>query len=141
MRRAGVVTALLAAAVVIVGCASTGHTWQDEFTARLEGASGSIEEARAEVHPQMSFEEDFATFLPLGRTIEFKSELIDELDPPDGCEEVQEKGEHAVGGFASFGYDIPKNLTPELEHHIPSIMEEEIAKLEGIEAEAGTCAA
>jgi hypothetical protein len=140
MRRAGVVLALLAVTAVVAACASVGHTWQDEFTARLEGASGSIEEARPEVHPHMSFEEDFETFLPLGRTTEFKSELVDELVPPAGCEEVQEKGEHAVGGVASLGYDVPKNLTPELEHRIPSILEEEIAKLEGIEHEAETCA-
>jgi hypothetical protein len=35
---------------------------------------------------------------------------------------------------------VPKNLTPELERHLPAAMEEEIAKLEAIEGEAETCA-
>jgi hypothetical protein len=133
-------SALLAMTAVLVGCASTGHTWQDEFTARLEGASSSIEEVRTEVHPNMSVAEDFQTLPPLSRTIEFKSELIDDLDPPDGCEKVQEKGEHAVGRFAAFGYSVPRNLTLDLKRRLPAILEEEIAKLEAIEAEAETCA-
>ena len=41
MRRAGVVLSGIAMAMVVVACASAGHTWQDEFTARLEGASVS----------------------------------------------------------------------------------------------------
>jgi hypothetical protein len=139
MRRAMVVSAVLAVGLALVGCASTDHTWQDEFTARLEGTSRSIEEALAEVHPHMSFEEDFETFPPLGETVEFKAELLKELGPPDGCEEVQEKGEHAVGGFVSLTYQVPKNLTPQLERRLPSAIQEAIAELEAIEGEAETC--
>jgi hypothetical protein len=77
----------------------------------------------------------------LSRTLLFKDELIKELSSPDGCQAVQEKGENALGGLASSTQSVPKNLTPQLAQDLPSILEEEIAKLEELEAEAETCAA
>ena len=43
-----------------------------------------------------------------------KAELIRDLNPPAGCEEVQEKGRRAVDGMARFTFDVVRNLTPYL---------------------------
>ena len=40
------------AALLIAGCGGTeNHTWQGEFTERLEGASAAVEGGRAELQP------------------------------------------------------------------------------------------
>ncbi len=40
--------AMLVGALLVAGCGSTEHhTWQGEFTERLEGASAAVEEGRA----------------------------------------------------------------------------------------------
>ena len=139
MRRAGVVLALLAVTVVAAGCASTGHTWQDEFTARLEGATGAIEEAREGVRTETSDAGYPEIFLPLSRTLAFKAELIERLDPPDGCQAVQEEGQGRVSGFAGGSATLPRSMTPQLEKDLPRILEEEIEALEQLAAEAETC--
>jgi hypothetical protein len=140
MRRVGVGLGLIAVTVVAAGCASVGHTWQDEFTARLEGASGALEEALPEARSGSIGASYLRTFYELGYTLEFKGELIEKLDPPEGCEAVQEKGERAVDGLASFTYDVPKNLTPTLQKNLPGLIEERVAELEELEGEAETCA-
>jgi hypothetical protein len=75
----------------------------------------------------------------LGRPLEFKSELIGRLDPPAGCEEVQERGRRAVGGAAQLSATLYKNLTPYLRRKLPAPFEEALATLEEIEREAGSC--
>jgi hypothetical protein len=77
--------------------------------------------------------------LRLGYTLEFKAELTEKLDPPEGCEAVQ-KGNSAVHGLASFTYDVPKNLTPTLQKNLPELIKERIAGLEELEGEAESCA-
>jgi hypothetical protein len=139
MRRAGVVLLLIAVSVVAVGCASTGHTWEDEFTARLEGSAGSIADAREGVRTGTSDSGYPEIFLPLSRTLAFKAELIEKLDPPDGCQGVQEEGQGWLGGFAGTSAVIPRSMTPQLEKNLPRLLEEEIKALEAIAAEAETC--
>jgi hypothetical protein len=139
LKRALIPTLAVAAAIVASGCASADHSWRGEFDARLEGVSRVIEEALARTHLGMGDTEIFEIYYRLGETTEFKSELVKELDPPKGCEQVQEKGEHAVGGFPSFAYGVPKNLTPELEHHLPTLLEEAVERLEDFKREAETC--
>ena len=131
---------MIALTVDVAACASVGHSWQDEFTARLEGASGSIEEAREVVRTETSEAGYPETFLPLSRTLFFKAELIANLNPPDGCEAVQEQGLEWIGSFASESTVIPRSMTPELEKDLPRLLEGEIEALEALEAKAETCA-
>jgi hypothetical protein len=140
MRRAGVVTVLLAMTAVVVGCASTGHTWQDEFTARLEGAARTVEEAREDVHPHMTPDEYGTVFWPLGETLFFKSELIAKLHPPKGCEALQVKGKAAVFLAGSLLGGLFENLTPGAERGLPRDLEGRLALFERREREAKTCA-
>jgi hypothetical protein len=142
MRRAGVVLSVFAIAVAATGCASTsGHSWEDEFTARIDGASTVIEEARDAVGAKTSASGWPDVFIPLSRTLTFRSDVIQELGPPDGCEKVQEEGLNTVFRFAGVSYDLPKNMTPQLEHDLPTVFEEELTKLNALTAEAATCAA
>ena len=129
-----------AVGVVVSACASVGHTWQDEFTARLEGASASFEEALDELRTETSDIGYPQTFIPLARTLSFKAELIEELDPPEGCQAVQEQGLDQVQGFAGDSSVIPRSMTPELERRLPAILKDEIGNLETLEREAETCA-
>jgi hypothetical protein len=79
-------------ALLVAGCGGTeNHTWQGEFTERLEGASAAVEERLPELQPSAGREEMFIAGLELGRTLGFKLGLIKELDPPAGCEELQQK--------------------------------------------------
>jgi hypothetical protein len=124
---------------LLVGCASADHTWRGEFDARLEGAAATVEEAREEWHPHMTPDEYATTYWPLGRTLFFKSELIKALDPPPGCEALQVKGKAAVYGAGSLLAGLFKNLTPFLERHVPTILEETLALFEKREREAENC--
>ncbi len=133
---------LLMAAIAVSSCAAgTEHSWHGEFTARLEGAAGSIEEALDAMHPDMSGFDYLQIFPKLSERQEFKDALIKELDPPGGCEEVQEKGEQAIKRSGGLSRGLPQNLTPLLVRKLPSLLEEEIAELKTIEGEAKTCAA
>jgi hypothetical protein len=138
MRRAGVVFSLIATIVALVGCASEDHTWQGEFTARLEGAAAVIEEVREEAHPNMS-QEEFFELMPLGGPLFFKAELIKELEPPAGCEAVQVKGKAAVSGAGDLIMGAFENLTPQLERTFSARLEEDIATIEKREREAARC--
>jgi len=140
MRRAGVVVSGIVVALAMAGCASASHTWSGEFTARLEGAAETVEEAREELHPHMSGDEYATMFWPLGSTLFFKSQLVAKLNPPTGCEALQVKGKAAVYGNSSLLGGLFKNLTPGLERDLPHILEDELAKLEKLEREAATCA-
>ena len=140
MRRAAIVLCFVAAATVVAGCASADHSWQGEFDARLEGAARIVEEAREDVHPHMTPDEYGMLFWPLGETLFFKSELIAELDPPDGCEELQVKGKAAVRFAGSMLGGLFENLTPGAERRLPRNLEEALALFERREREAATCA-
>jgi hypothetical protein len=141
MRRAGVVLTSIALAATIAGCASVGHTWQDEFTARLEGAGTSVEETLTEVGSDASKAEDFEGYVNLGRELGHEGELLGGLDPPRGCTEVQVKGfDHikSSGHFASevHGPDYPERL---LKADRASL-ENEVRVLARLEREAQSCA-
>jgi hypothetical protein len=138
-KRAGVFFALAATTFALAGCASADHTWRGEFDARLEGAAGTVEEALEEASPHMTAPDEFFKFVPPGETLFFKSELIEKLDPPPGCEAVQVKGKAAVYGAAELLGGAFKNLTPMLERRFPAILEEELALFEKREREAANC--
>ncbi|HXF30396.1 MAG TPA: hypothetical protein VN522_02660 [Solirubrobacterales bacterium] len=70
----------------------------------------------------------------------FKADLIRKLDPPDGCQAVQEEGQGRVSGFAGGSARLPRSMTPELERNLPRILEEDIEALDGFAAEAEVCA-
>ncbi len=139
MRRAGVVVMLVVVGAFVSGCASKSHTWQAEFTERLEGAAAEVENAAPAFSSQASEEDVFRAGIELGHRLEFKSELIEELNPPAECEEVQEEGRRKVGGLAQETYDV-KNLTPTLYRSIRSYLEEHVAELGEVEREAAHCA-
>jgi hypothetical protein len=134
--------AALVVALLVAGCAGTkNHTWQGEFTERLEGSAAAVEEKLPELQPSAGEKEMFIAGLDLGRTLVFKHGLIKELDPPAGCEELQQKGMGQVGRLAALGGDLFKDMTPELERSLPTLFEEGIEKLEGFEREATECGA
>jgi hypothetical protein len=81
----------------------------------------------------------FQAGIELGRKLEFRRELIEELNPPAACEEVQEAGAKKVSGLAQKTYDLYKNLTPFLRRQLPRILKEEIAGIGKIEHEAESC--
>jgi hypothetical protein len=133
--------AALIVALLVAGCGGTkNHTWQGEFTERLEGASAAVEERLPELQPSAGEKEMFIAGLELGRTLWFKKELIAELEPPAGCELVQQKGKAEVFGLASLGAGLFKNMTPELKSGLPANFEERVEKLEQFEREAAECA-
>src|ERR1700761_5034806 len=128
-------------ALLATGCAGTeDHTWQGEFTERLEGASAAVEERLPELQPSAGEKQMFIAGYELGRTLEFKFALIKELDPPAGCEELQQKGMGVVGRMAALGGDLFKDMTPELERDLPAPFEEDIKRIEELEPEAAHCA-
>ena len=140
LKLASIVVPLIAAAILASGCASADHSWRGEFDARLEGASKAIEEEIGEFSPDSSDRQLADAGFVLGGPLEFKSELIRDLDPPKGCEEVQEEGRRKVGGLGAFSYDIFENLTPKLKRELPRPLEEAIAEYKVLEREAANCA-
>jgi hypothetical protein len=83
------------------GCAGTErHTWQGEFTERLEGATATVEERLPELQPSAGREKMFIAGLEIGRTIGFKFALVKELDPPAGerIEEFEREAAHCATG-------------------------------------------
>ncbi len=131
----------LIVALLVAGCGSTeNHTWQGEFTERLEGATAAVEDRLPELQPSAGEKKMFITGLEIGRTVGFKFELVKELDPPPGCEELQQKGMGMVGRMADLGGDLFKDMTPELERDLPALFEEDIKRIEEFEPEAAHCA-
>jgi hypothetical protein len=134
--------AALVVALLVAGCGSTErHTWQGEFTERLEGASAAVEEGRAESQSTSDDDELLRAGLELARTLEFKDELIAGLSPPSGCELVQQKGKADVHVLGVLGSGLGENMTPYLKSHFPAILKEGVAHLEQLEREATECAA
>jgi hypothetical protein len=140
LKRAGIVLALIAAALAVSACASQDHSWRGEFDARLEGAATAIEERAPDLTPDSSQRELFTASQSLAHTLAFKYGLIKKLNPPDSCEEVQEAGRREVGMIAQFNYDLLKNLTPYLKEHLRRDVREQVAELRKIEAESKSCA-
>lgn len=139
-KRASIVAALLAATVLVTACAGADHTWRGEFDARLEGVSAAIEEKLPELSPGSSEEEVVRAGIELGPKLEFKRELIEKLNPPDGCEAVQEEGAKKVSGTALSVYQLYKNLDPYLHRRLTANLEGVISELEALESEAARCA-
>lgn len=139
-KRAGFAAILNGVALVAFACGGADHSWRGEFDARLEGAAGAIEASLPELRPGSTERELFAGSQRLAHELAFKSELIGKLNPPDGCEEVQEEGWRTVGGSAQFAYNLLKNLTPDLEEHLRQDLREQVTDLEQIRAKSMTCA-
>jgi hypothetical protein len=80
--------AALIVAILVAGCGggTKNRTWHGEFTERLEGATAAVEERLPELQPSAGEKTMFIAGYELGRTLEFKDELIAELEPPAGCE-------------------------------------------------------
>jgi hypothetical protein len=141
MRRAGVVLASIALAATIAGCVSVGHTWQDEFTARLEGAGASVEEALTEVGSGTSKAEDFQGYANLGRELGHEGELLEGLDPPRGCTEVQVKGFDHIKSSGHFASEVRAPDYPERLLKADRVsLENELRVLARLEREAQSCA-
>jgi hypothetical protein len=140
LKRAGVFCLLVAVTIVVSACASADHSWRGEFDARLEGAAAAIEERLGELRSDSTEGEMFTASQNLAHTLAFKAELIKKLDPPDGCEEIQEGGRRTVDSTAVISYTLLRNLTPELQRKLPGPFEEQVADLREIEAKSKTCA-
>jgi hypothetical protein len=135
------VAAAVVGALLLAGCGRTeNHTWQGEFSERLEGASAAVEARLPELQPSAGLKKMFIAGLEIGRTVGFKLALVKELDPPAGCEELQQKGMGRVGRMAALGDDLFKDMTPELERDLPAPFEEDIERIEEFEREAAHCA-
>ena len=140
MRRAGTLVVMVLLGVAVVGCGGDSHTWQGEFTERLEGATSAVEEASPELESEPTDADLVRVGDSVAKTLQSKSESIEGLNPPAGCEEVQEEGQRQVGGVAVFAYDLYKNATPYLIEHLPEDLQERLASLEKLEREAAHCA-
>lgn len=139
-RSAGIFLSLVAIAIAVAGCAGADHSWRGEFDARLEGAEAAIEAGLPELRPDSTEGELFTASQRLAHDLAFKEELIRKLDPPDGCEKVQEEGRRTVGASAQFDYELLKNLTPYLKAHLRQDLREQIADLRLIRTKSMTCA-
>src|ERR1700735_1224935 len=95
--------------LLVTGCGGPkNHTWQREFPERLEGSKALVEETAGELRPSSSDTQVFQAGIELGRKLEFRRELIEELNPPAACEEVQEAGAKKLSGLAQKTYDLYK---------------------------------
>lgn len=138
-KRARFAVLLFGAAVIVAGCGAD-HSWQGEFDARLEGASTSVEEALTRLGPDATKDEEFRDYASLGRELRYKGALIEGLDAPPDCADVQTKGlDHVkrTGLVAAevHGPDYPTRL---LKADRVSL-EGEVRVLARIEWEAETC--
>jgi hypothetical protein len=140
LKRARIVALPIGVAIVVTACASADHSWRGEFDARLEGASTAIEERLPELRSDSTQSELFTASQDLAHELAFKAELIQKLDPPKGCEQVQEEGRRAVGGIAQFDYELLKNLTPYLQEHLRGDVRGQVVELRLIQAKSKVCA-
>ena len=132
---AGVIGALL-----VAGCGrAEGHSWQAEFTERLESSTAVIEEAAGELRSSPGQTQGLETLVELGRNLESRRKSLEGLVPPAACEAVQEAGAKELNQRADETLRHYKNLTPFLHRHLPRILKEEIAAIEKIEHEAEAC--
>jgi hypothetical protein len=139
LKRAGTVLLLIATTICVAACASSDHSWRGEFDTRLEGASAAIEETTPKWTPGITTDELLRTSIGLARRLEFKRELIANLDPPEGCEALEEAAVKKVSGLAQHSYDLEKNMTPYLRRRYRADFEGEVAILEELEREAAHC--
>lgn len=138
-KRAGIAALLIGAAALLTACASADHSWRGEFDARLEGAVAALEETLAETGPRTSELELAKAFYPLGQKLLFKGELIEKLDPPAGCEAIQERGRRQVNSTGVFASTLLKNLTPYLKRNLSGDVRDQIATLKRLVVESSTC--
>ena len=135
-----VIAATVIGALLVAGCGrAEGHSWQAEFTERLESSTAVIEEASPDLRPSSSEVQVLRAGTKLGEELEQRRESVEGLVPPAACEAVQEAGAKKLGGVAEKTYNFYKNLTPFLHRHLPRILKEEIAGIGKIEHEAESC--
>jgi hypothetical protein len=134
------VAAALVGVLLVTGCAGTkNHTWQGEFTERLEGASAAVEEAAGELRLNPDQTQGLDTLIGLGRKLDSERKSVRRLDPPAACEGVQKAGAKELNQLAYETFLHYKNGTPYLLRHLPGPMKEEIAGIGKIEHEAESC--
>jgi hypothetical protein len=134
------IAATVIGALLVAGCGrAEGHSWQAEFTERLESSTAVIEEASPDLRPSSSKVQVLRASKELGQQLEQRRESVEGLVPPAACEAVQEAGAKKLSGLAEATYSFGKNLTPFLHRRLPRILKEEIAAIGKIEQEAETC--
>jgi hypothetical protein len=127
-------------ALLVAGCGrAEGHSWQAEFTERLESSTAVIEEASPDLRPSSSEMQVLRASTELGQELEQRRDSVEGLVPPAACEAVQEAGAKKLSGAAETTYNFGKNLTPTLHRRLPRILKEEIAAIGKIEHEAEAC--
>jgi hypothetical protein len=132
--------AVVEAALLVAGCGGTeNHTWQGEFTERLEGASAAVEEAAGELRLNPDQTQGLDTLIGLGRKLDSERKSVRRLDPPAECEGVQKAGAKELNQLAYETFLHYKNGTPYLLRHLPGTLKEEIAGIGKIEHEAESC--
>lgn len=126
-------------ACIVVGCGSV--QWSIDFTDRLEAASQAMQETLETVGPGESKAHDFAAFRYLGKELLSMGEAMKELDAPNGCEVVQEKGVDQVKRFGGTGEFVgePKNFTPVEFGNMRESIGKDIDILDRIAGEAKVC--
>jgi hypothetical protein len=144
-RRTKPTFAAIAVAVVVAllvagyGGSTKDHTWQGEFTERLERASAAMEEAAGELrlHPDQT--RGLETLIGLGQKLDSERKSVRRLDPPAACNGVQKAGAKELNQLAYETFLHYKNGTPTLLRRLPRILKEEIAGIGKIEHEAEAC--
>jgi hypothetical protein len=132
--------AVVVAALLVAGCGGTeNHTWQGEFTERLERASAAVEEAAGELRLNPDQTQGLDTLIGLGRKLDSERKSVRRLDPPAECEGVQKAGAKELNQLAYETFLHYKNGTPYLLRHLPGTLKEEIAGIGKIEHEAESC--
>jgi hypothetical protein len=132
--------AALIVALLVASCGDTkDHTWQGEFTERLEGSRAAVEGAAGELRLNPGQTQALGTVIELGRNLESRRKSIEGLVPPASCEAVQKAGAKKLSGLAEADFYHYKNGTPTLLRRLPRILKEEIAGIGKIEHEAESC--
>ncbi len=133
--------AALIVALLAAGCVgdTKDHTWQGEFTERLEEASAAVEEAAGELRLIPDQTQGLETLIGLGRKLDSERKSVRRLDPPAACEGVQKAGAKELNQLAYETFLHYKNGTPYLLRHLPGPMKEEIAGIGKIEHGAESC--
>jgi hypothetical protein len=139
LKHVGVVLLLVAAPIIAAGCGGGDQSWRTEFDARLTGASAEIEEKLGDLTPGSTESAMFRATEELAGELDTEAELVESLDPPDACEEVQEEGMRKLTGTAQFSAELLKNLTPYLRRRLPGPFRERIAEYKLLEHEAARC--
>ena len=134
------VVAAAVGALLVAGCGrAEGHSWQAEFTERLESSTAVIEEASPDLRPSSSEMQVLRASTELGQELEQRRDSVEGLVPPAACEAVQEAGAKELNQRADDTLRHFKDGTPTLLRRLPRILKEEIAAIGKIEHEAEAC--